>query len=911
MDLSTTIHYLGELLGQVITEQESPEIFNLEERIRLEAKTRRTTSPASPEHLQAADRLVREVKALTSQAARPVAAAFNLYFDLVNLAEENYRVSLLRKEELENHPLPIHDSIAAAVAVLKSRGVSRQAMIHLLDTLWIELVLTAHPTEAKRRTILSKLGRIASELHLLEQIDLLPRELEASRKSLLAEITALWHTDRSRTTRPRVADEIRTTLYFVDEVFWDVLPLIYADLDAALDQHYPGVQIERPWLTLASWVGGDRDGNPNVTHTVTAEALRLHRGLAVERHRPAMQELSRRLSLSASRVPPPPELAAWFESRRPLPAHVAFLESRYANEPYRLALSLLADDLAQASQDDLITTLLSREPAPTRLRTRDLLFPLTIIRRAIPEQLASGPPLKVQRQLEIFGLHATRLDIREDASRLNATLGELLRALGLHPRFETAAQDERTQLLADLLVSPVPELADQPGVTPGAAETIATFQMIARTRQVYGQDLLGPVVISMASGPADVLSVLLLARWTGCADCLDIVPLFETLADLEAAPGILQALFELPIYRDHLKTCRHHQMVMLGYSDSNKDGGYLSANWALYQAQERIARVCQEHNVTLTLFHGRGGTVARGGGPANRAIRAQPSGTIQGRFRLTEQGEVISSRYAEPHLAHRHLEQIVSAVLQASIPQGKAEGGAVPDAWRVALSSMSGEARRKYRQLVYETPGFLDYWRTVTPIDEIQRLQIGSRPASRRLDGDPLLSIRAIPWVFSWMQCRFNLPGWYGLGTGLRAAPLELSALQEMYTAWPFFRSLFDNAEMSLLKADLDIAALYSSLAPDQSVAAAIFEDIRIEFDRTHELVLAISGHSQLMDGDLSLQRSITLRNPYIDPLNYIQVEMLRRLRQLPEADEEEAERLRDVLVLTINGIASGLRNTG
>jgi phosphoenolpyruvate carboxylase len=352
-------------------------------------------------------------------------------------------------------------------------------------------------------------------------------------------------------------------------------------------------------------------------------------------------------------------------------------------------------------------------------------------------------------------------------------------------------------------------------------------------------------------------------------------------------------------------------MIMVGYSDSNKDGGYLAANWALYQAQEHLAQVCRRHQVHFTLFHGRGGTVARGGGPANRAIRAQPPGTIEGRFRLTEQGEVISSRYADPNLAHRHLEQIVSAILLSSFPPEPDKVWIVPESWRLALGVMAEAAHRVYRRLVYETPGFTDYWNAVTPIEVIQRLQIGSRPAARKVEGDPMKRIRAIPWVFSWMQSRFNLPGWYGLGTGLAAAPVELPELKEMYATWPFFRSLFDNTEMSLLKADLDIAALYSALMPDQDFAAKIFSDIRSEYERTRELVLAISGHAQLMDGDPSIQRSIYLRNPYIDPLNYIQVEMLRRLRLLPDQEGAEAEVLREVIVLTINGIASGLRNTG
>jgi phosphoenolpyruvate carboxylase len=432
----------------------------------------------------------------------------------------------------------------------------------------------------------------------------------------------------------------------------------------------------------------------------------------------------------------------------------------------------------------------------------------------------------------------------------------------------------------------------------------------------------------MTRGPADLLTVLLLARWAGCEAGMQIVPLFETVDDLDAAPTILTDLFDLDVYRAHLATCGHEQMVMIGYSDSNKDGGYLAANWALYQAQENIARVCRERGIKLTIFHGRGGTVARGGGPANRAIRAQPPGTVNGRFRVTEQGEVIASRYADPDLAYRHLEQIVNAVLLASAPdvasgKWKVEGGErlstfhLPPAnvlpeWREALTTMSASARAAYRALVYETPGFMDYWRAATPVDEISRLRIGSRPTARRRDSQLNVStIRAIPWVFSWMQSRFNLPGWYGLGTALSAQSAIRNLQSEMYQGWPFFTALLDNAEMSLLKADLGIAALYSALVPDRALAESIFARIRAEYDRTREAILAVTGHDELMDADPVIQRSIQLRNPYVDPLNYIQIEVLRRLRALPDPEGPEAERLREVIVLTINGVAAGLRNTG
>jgi phosphoenolpyruvate carboxylase len=409
----------------------------------------------------------------------------------------------------------------------------------------------------------------------------------------------------------------------------------------------------------------------------------------------------------------------------------------------------------------------------------------------------------------------------------------------------------------------------------------------------------------MTRGAADVLAVLLLAKWAGGIPGLMVAPLFETLDDLDAAPRIMAELFSLPVYATGVKACDGEQMVMIGYSDSNKDCGYLAASWALYRAQESIAQVCDAHGVALTLFHGRGGSVARGGGPAGRAIRAQPPGTLRGRFRVTEQGETIASRYADRDLAHRHLEQIVSAVLLASAER---EGDVQP-AWRAAMDVMAAAARDAFLSLVERTPGFLDYWRAATPIEEISRLRLGSRPPARGRGTLTRAEIRAIPWVFSWMQSRFNLPGWFGLGSGLRAT--DSGRLRAMYAGWPLFRALLDNAEMSLLKADLGIAARYSDLVPDRALADTIFGVVKAEYARTREAVLEATGHVELMDDDPVIQRSVQLRNPYVDPLNYLQIEMLRRLRALPEQDGAEAERLREVIVLTVNGIAAGLRNTG
>ena len=926
MGLSDLIHLLGELLGDVIRQQETQPLFETEERIRNLGKERRAGDAA------AGSRLAGEVARLSPDDARAVAAAFTLYFDLVNLAEEARRANALRERERERHPQPASESVAEAVTLLKERGLAPEQMADLLRDLRIELVLTAHPTEAKRRTILSKVERIAKTLRAINLGNPLPREHDALLDALRAEITALWLTDRARTSRPTVADEVKTGLYFVETIFWEALPRIYDELEVALAEHYPGLTAPLRWLTLASWIGGDRDGNPNVTAEVTAETLRLHRGLAVEKHQANLRDLARRLSFSARRLPPSPELQHWLDKRRPFPPHAAFLERRYTTEPYRLVASLLAADLENESQDDVKARLLtppgaglSNTPSSERIKSENFTAPLALVADSATRAFSASDLLHtLQRQFDLFGLHAARLDLREDSSRLASALGEILRALKLDLAFEEGDDDARTAVLARLLSQPAPALAERPGITAETAETWRLFQLIARAQQIYDPNpsaslrasLLGPFIISMTRGPADVLTVLLLARWAGCAANLQIVPLFETLDDLDAAPQILARLFSLDVYRAHLAGCGDEQMVMIGYSDSNKDGGYVSANWALYQAQENIARACREHNIKLTLFHGRGGTVARGGGPANRAIAAQPPGTVNGRFRLTEQGEIIASRYADPDIAHRHLEQIVSAVLLASAPnrQYATRNTAAHSEWREVMAAMSTAARAEYRNLVYETPGFMDYWRAATPIDEISRLHLGSRPAARRSGGLQVLNIRAIPWVFSWMQSRFNLPGWYGLGTAL-ISNLKLQTSKplprEMYDGWPFFNALIKNAEMSLVKADLGIAALYSDLAPDRALAGGILARIRDEYERTRDAVLAITGQSELMESETVIQRSVNRRNPYVDPLNYIQVEMLRRLRALPDPESLEADSLREVIVFTINGIAAGLKNTG
>ncbi|MCP4140615.1 MAG: phosphoenolpyruvate carboxylase [Chloroflexi bacterium] len=900
MNISETIHLLGDLLGQVISELESPAIFDIEERIRALAKARRNNKPDAAQKLQS------ESSSLSVEEARAVASAFATYFDLVNLAEEKQHALTLQKEEKESEREPAKETIDEAIAILKTHGVTDEQMSTILSNLSIELVLTAHPTEARRRTVFSKLERISSFLKQLDNTDLSAREKNDITQSLRSEISSLWLTERTRTAKLTVTDEVRTGLFFVDSFFWETLPKIYAELENALKLHYPKLAPPSNWLRLASWIGGDRDGNPNVTTEITAETLRLHRGLAVENHRRSLKTLARHLSVSSKRIPPPQSLTEWLELRKPFPSHISYIKERYVTEPYRLALSLLANDLAEASRDEMKTHLLQQYSHKTKLYSADITQVLDFIASVMPSALKEDDLKRTQREMDIFGLHAARLDLREESSQLDAALSEILRALNIESDFENLPATDRTDLLSRLLAEPTPTFSQHPGVTLATAETWALFQLIGRACELYGTELFGPFIISMTRDSANVLSVLLLAKWAGGNAVPQIAPLFETIEDLKEAPRVLEFLFTTEAYRAQLEAYKNEQIVMIGYSDSNKDGGYLMANWSLYQAQEEIADITKKHNIKLTLFHGRGGTIARGGGPTNKAIRAQPAGSINGRFRLTEQGETIAFRYAHPALAYRHLEQITSAVLLASSPK---RDKTIPTKWREVMAEISERAQRTYRQLVYETPGFITFWEQATPLNEIKHLRIGSRPAARAKSG-AVNQIRAIPWVFSWMQSRFNLPGWYSLGSGL-ASIKDIGIFKEMYEGWPFFSTMLNNTEMSLLKADMDISALYVDLVEDKKLASKIFSNIRDEYERTRETTLAISGHNTLLELEPITQQAIHVRNPYVDPLNYLQVEILRRLRALPDQNSAQATSLREVMSLTINGIASGLRNTG
>ncbi len=917
--LSEDIHLLGDILGHVIRHQSGVEIFELEERIRALTKARRIDPDPEVD-----GRLQTIVNGITLEQAELVSRSFAVYFELVNLAEEQNRVRVLREREAKAYPQPLKESIPAAITELRQMGVDEYEMRKLLGKLKIELVFTAHPTQAKRRTVLSKLRRISHALTELHERDLLPSEREKIMTAVQAEITSLWLTNRTRTAVITVTDEVKTGLYYIDTTIWETIPDVYNAMMQAVTENYPTLKPPRQFLTFGSWIGGDRDGNPNVTADVTAETLRLHRGLAVEKHRETAVQLNRSLSISDILTNIDPEFLQALAEVRLQSRHLAFLAERYPNEPYRLWLATLAEDLAAASKGDMVARLKGEANPPLNLKSLDdLLEPLNLMNQTLHKNglhdIAHDALAQFRRQVQVFGLHVAALDIRQFSDYNTAVLDELFTKLNLAEGFGQLDGNGRAQLLSEMLAQPNPDLTQLKNLSTEAQETLQLFQVLQRAFEFYGAELLGKYIVSMTHGPEDILAPLLLAKWHNIClsengeEGLMFVPLFETREDLRNAPEVMSNLFTHPAYAPHLAKVERQQTIMIGYSDSNKDAGYMAANWELYQAQETLAETCRAHDVQIMLFHGRGGTIARGGGPANRAILSQPPGSVNGRVRITEQGEVIDERYGHPAIARRHLEQVVHATLKASVDP-RHGGLSKPQAeWRTAMDELAQVSYKAYRKLIYETPELLEYWQQATPIAEISQMQIGSRP-SRRTAKATFDSLRAIPWGFSWMQSRHVVPGWYGVGAALEAYaqdPVKLQRVQDMYNNWSFFKVVIDNAQVSLAKADMGIAQMYANLVQDKAVREKIFGDIKTEFDRTVYWILRVTGQRELLDNDPTLQRSVRQRNPYVDPLNFIQVGILRKLRHLPEQDSKTGQQMLQTIFLTINGIASGLKNTG
>ncbi len=908
--LSEQIHLLGDLLGETIVEQEGGQLFDLVEELRSLAKAHRSG------HEAAGERLLRRVEALPLPEARGVAKAFATYFKLVNLAEDEQRVRVLRERELEAAAAggPPGETIAAAVRELREAGLGADELQSLLDRLLVMPVFTAHPTEAKRRTILTKLARIADVLRTLDLGRPTPEEERAALETLREELVSLWQTEETRAYKPEAMDEVRNGLYYFETNLYDLAPEVVRSLERAVAANYPEARVRPSFLRFGSWMGGDRDGNPSVTAAVTEAALRAHNDLALRLLRRGIERLHGHLS-ATERLGIDPVLVESLRADAALfPDEARRAEERYRRQPYRQKLRYVYRKLAATLEAGAAPWRADLLPRPgTYGSASELILELKLLqeslRRHRGERLADGRLGTLVRQAEIFGFHLATLDLRQHSARHASAVSDVMSRYG-SADFAEASEDERTRLLTAEILAGRPFAPHRLDFRAETNETLESFRLVRRAHERIGTAAIDTYIVSMTRGPSDLLSVLLMSRDAGVSGGLDLVPLFETVADLHAAPTTMERLFENAAYARQLRARGGAQTIMIGYSDSNKDGGYLTANWELHLAQRALAAVCRRHGVTLTLFHGRGGSVGRGGGPANRAILAQPPESVGGRLRLTEQGETITNRYSNPALARRHLEQLLHAVLVASGPRPSgtpSRGGA----WERAMNELSPLAERAYRRLVHDTPALARYLHAATPLEEIGRLNIGSRPSRRRSAGG-LPELRAIPWVFAWTQSRVTLPGWFALGSACVAwageADERWSLLATMYREWAFFRTMIDNAQLAMREADMTIAAVYSTLA-DPSDREAVFPRIRDEYRRSEAALRRLSGQKDLLDDAPWLQRSIRLRNPYIDPMNYVQVALLRRLRA--GAAEPEAEDLRDAVRLCVNGIAAGLRTTG
>ena len=889
--LSADIRMLGGLLGDTIREQHGEEALELVEFVRLSAAHARRGDRSG----QANFDLAQVVANLDVETSRILIKAFSTYFQLINIAEDQQRVRVLRQREADH---ALDDSIESAVAALRAAGLSADDVRGLLNRLWVRLVLTAHPSEAKRKEMLVKLREIAHLIDRRDRVALLPREEHASELKLREEIEELWQTRATRARRTTVADEVDFGLYFITSTIMDLAVDVYDDLEDSLRAHYPGENwSDLPYLLhYASWIGGDRDGNPNVTSDVTLETLRAHRAAARRVYLDEVAHLREHLTQSVDEVGVSAELLA------AVGAH-ADAVARFPGEPYRQQMDIVWHRLetdAYRSGDDLLA---------------DLLLVDDSLRRNRGQHVADGTLRPLIRKVRVFGLHLLPLDIREDARLQAAALAELLRHYGLCDDYIALPEADKQALLTREIANPRPFFpADTIRFSEVTQRVIATWRMIAAAHKQYGTVVINSVIASMSQQPSDLLAMLLLAREVGIDDDVDLVPLLETIDDLDNGPRIMAALFANPEYWRHLQArqVRHgvHQQIMIGYSDSGKDGGYIASNWNLYRAQQALTEVCAAHGVSLELFHGRGGSIGRGGGPSNRAILAQPPQSLHGGIKITEQGEVIAYRYSNPAIGRRHLHQVLNAALiQLGVPR---EVRPRPE-WAAVMDRLAAAGQAAYRDLVYETAGFIDYWQQATPISELARLPISSRPARRSQQGG-FDTIRAIPWVFSWMQSRAIIPSWYGVGAALAAfcddTPDGLDTLRAMYREWPFFSNLIDNVQLDVAKADMGIAELYASLVQDDSLRDRIFGRIRDEHGRTARLLCALLDQKELLDDTPVIKRSIERRNPYVDPLNFIQVALLRRLRQL-EPDTPEHEALLDAVLTTVNGIAAGMKTTG
>lgn len=890
--LRRDVRELGALLGEVIQEQCSGAFFDLVERARKLARAHRRGDPEADAELRAA------LEALPPETAAELVRAFSAYFGLVNLAE---RVHRIRRRVAYSHapdtnqPRGLHAAMAALVRAGLTSTEARQAV----SALRIEPVLTAHPTEAVRRSLLRKDQRIAQALVERFALDT-PRELhEQVLARVRAEVTAAWQTEEHLRVRPTVAEEVEHVTFFLTDVLYGVVPRLYRELGEALDTAFEddaGRPVTGGLVRFGSWVGGDMDGNPNVGPDTYRETLARHAAVLRGRYVDELTELHDHLSQSSTRVAISPALTARLEAyRAELPETWTAIPPRLHDMPYRVMLRFMAARLGTEEGE-------GGYPDPAAFLA-DLRAVEASLEGNQGRHAGAFRVRRLRRRVETFGFHLATLDTRQDAEVHRRAVAEVLG----DPAFPERAPPDRADAIRSALASP-PAAPAAP--SPETARTLAVFRAVVDARRRYGPEATGLAIVSMAQGPDDALAVLLLAQVAGLSDDagavpLDVCPLFETVPDLAAAPATMAALAEDPEYRAHLSRRGEVQHVMLGYSDSNKDSGLAASRWALHRAQAALVTWAEDTGVELALFHGRGGSISRGGTRVRPAVLSAPRGAMKGRLRVTEQGEIISAKFGLRGLAIRTLEAQVSAMLER-VAQDR-EASPEPEGWHRIAETLATASRATYRALVYETEGFVEYFRTATPLDVIERMHLGSRPARRRSQ-QGLSTLRAIPWVFSWTQSRHVLPGWYGLGAGLQAAIDEhgLEAVRATARDWPFLRVLLADAEMVLAKADMGVAASYAQLAGEAG-APDLFPGIRDAYEATVATLLEVREAEELLSEDPVLARAIQLRNPYVDPMSRLQVDLLRRWRRAGRDDET----LETALITTVQGIARGLQNTG
>src|SRR5262245_24233061 len=975
--LRADIRRLGDLLGETLKRVGGQRLFEIEEDVR--ALCKRLRGERAGEGAAATEReLKRLLRGLSLDESIGVIRAFSVYFQLVNIAEQYHRIRRKHFYELRTPDQPQRGSLAETLRSLRRDFSEPDLLQRVIDRLEIMPVMTAHPTEAARRTLLEKHRRIGDLLADFDDENLALRRRNELQARLAAEVESVWQTDEVRHTQPKVLDEVNQGLYYFDATLFDATLEVFDELERRLEENFPGVKLRdgATPLRFGSWIGGDRDGNPFVTPEITWETLRLQQRMVLRKYRDAVAALGRRLSESSRFAPPTAELCGSLkDDAGRMPAVAAEVAARNAEEPYRQKLSYIYTrienslrrnrDMASALRLTEPRTLISIRPglpiiaALTRSDTdvanvyRDGMS-LWEDLRLVRDSLRAGKAIhaaravdRLMRQVAVFDLHMARLDLRQHSERHTAALAEITQSLGLRD-YSQMSEDERVEWLTCELATARPLVGDDARYSAETTETLNVFRVARRALDEISPNAISTYIISMTREVSDLLAALVLAKeaglvWRGRergrvgetkragdkevlspalplshSPSLSIVPLFETIEDLRRAPEIMRRLFENPVYRRQLASQDDSQEVMIGYSDSSKDGGILTSSWELYKAQERLWEVARAHGIELRLFHGRGGTVGRGGGPSYEAIMAQPPETVAGRIKITEQGEVISSKYGLAEIALRSLELTTSAVIAASLPQPAQNAGKL-SRWQDVMEEVSAEAFTTYRRFVRETEGFYDYFVQATPVEELQYLRIGSRPAKRKSGSKSLDDLRAIPWVFGWTQSRHLLPGWLAVGTALadfiKARPREnLRLLREMYGEWPFFHSTISNIEMTLAKADFQIARQYASHALDRRLGESVFRLLEEEYLRACRVTLQITGERRLLDQSPVLQRSIAVRNPYVDPLSFLQVELLARRRQRgagAEPGDVDREKLLHATLLTINGIAAGMRNTG